>query len=162
VLHYLTLAGFSVLLIAAAFEDLRRLIIPNLLTIGLCLLWPVYFAAAPSLTGALAAIGCGLGVFLVGGLLFARGYVGGGDVKLLSAAALWAGPTGTPSLLVLTGLIGGALALLLLMPGGSQIAEMVRLRWGCSPMRTDGGTPVPYGIAIASAALIVIVSPNLS
>ena len=58
------------------------------------MLWPLYFAAAPSLAAALAAIGCALAVFIVGALLFARGYLGGGDVKLLTAATLWAGPAG--------------------------------------------------------------------
>ena len=111
---------------AAAFEDFRRLIIPNLLPIMLCALWPLYFAAAPSLYGALAAIGCAAAVFVVGAVLFARGYLGGGDVKLLSAATLWAGPAGTLQLLMLTGVLGGLLALFLLMPFGMQIAVAAR------------------------------------
>src|SRR5437899_4718716 len=109
----IALTAFAVVMAAAAFEDFRRLVIPNLLPIVLCVLWPVYFAAAPSLYGALAAIGCAAAVFLVGAVMFARGYLGGGDVKLLSAATLWAGPADTPALLVLTGVLGGALALFL-------------------------------------------------
>src|SRR5271155_1150610 len=54
----IVLTAFGVVMAAAAFEDFRRLIIPNLLPIMLCALWPLYFAAAPSLYGALAAIGC--------------------------------------------------------------------------------------------------------
>ncbi len=80
----------------------------------------------PSLYGALAAIGCAAAVFLGGAVLFARGYLGGGDVKLLAAATLWAGPAGTPTLLMLTGVLGGALALFLLMPFGRQIAAAAR------------------------------------
>src|SRR5260370_36694978 len=95
-LHDAAIVGFSVLMAAAAFEDFRRFIIPNLLPAALCLLWPVYFVAAPSLSGALWSLGCGAAVFIVGAFLFARGYLGGGDVKLLSAAALWARPAGTP------------------------------------------------------------------
>jgi prepilin peptidase CpaA len=147
---------------AAAFEDFRRLIIPNLLPIMLCALWPIYFAAAtPSLYGALEAIGCALAVFIGGAILFARGYLGGGDVKLLSAATLWAGPAGTLELLMLTGVLGGALALFLLMPFGMQIALAARGMLGQPSVDTKVGLamPVPYGVAIAGAALIVTLHP---
>ena len=153
---------FAAVMAVAAFEDFRRLVIPNLLPIMLCVLWPVYFAGSASLFGALAAIGCAAAVFLVGAVLFARGWLGGGDVKLLSAATLWAGPAGTPALLMLTGVLGGALALFLLMPFGSQITMAVRALLGQPSVSTERGmaTPVPYGIAIAGAALIVVLSPH--
>src|SRR5712691_4334460 len=54
----IVLTSFGVVMAAAAFEDFRRLVIPNLLPIMLVALWPIYFAASPSLYGALAAIGC--------------------------------------------------------------------------------------------------------
>jgi prepilin peptidase CpaA len=148
-------------MVAAAVEDFRRLVIPNVLPIILCALWPLYFAAAPSLYGALAAIGCAAAVFLVGAILFARGYIGGGDVKLLSAATLWAGPAGTPALLMLTAVLGGALALFLLMPFGMQIAVAARGMLGQPSVATERrlAMPVPYGVAIAGAALIVTLHP---
>jgi prepilin peptidase CpaA len=158
----IALTAFGVVMAAAAFEDFRRLVIPNLLPIILVALWPVYFAGSASLYGALAAIGCAAAVFLVGAVLFARGWLGGGDVKLLAAATLWAGPAGTPSLLMFTGVLGGALALFLLMPLGTQIAVAARLMLGQPPLHSPCGmaTPVPYGIAIAGAALIVTLSPH--
>ena len=160
-LHAIALTAFAVVMAAAAFEDFRRLIIPNLLPMMLCVLWPVYFAAAPSLAGGLAALGCAAAVFLVGAVLFARGFLGGGDVKLLAAATLWAGPAGTPELLLLTGVLGGALALFLLMPFGMQIAAAARGMLGQPPIATERGLamPVPYGVAIAGAALIVTLHP---
>src|SRR5260370_41483230 len=45
----IALTGFTGVMTAAAFEDFRRLVIPNLLPIALCVLWPGYFAAAPTL-----------------------------------------------------------------------------------------------------------------
>jgi prepilin peptidase CpaA len=158
----IALTVFGVVMTAAAFEDFRRLVIPNLLPIILVALWPVYFAGSASLYGALAAIGCAVAVFLVGAVLFARGWLGGGDVKLLAAATLWAGPAGTPSLLMFTGVLGGALALFFLMPLGTQIAVAARLMLGQPPLHSPRGmaTPVPYGIAIAGAALIVTLSPH--
>jgi prepilin peptidase CpaA len=155
------LTVFAAVMAAAAFEDFRRLVIPNLLPIVLCALWPVYFATAPSLYGALAAIGCAAAVFIGGAVLFARGYLGGGDVKLLAAATLWAGPAGTPTLLMLTAVLGGVLALFLLMPFGVQLATGARRMLGQSPIEPERGLqmPIPYGVAIAGAALFVTHPP---
>ena len=163
-LQALTLAVFTAVMLVAAFEDFRRLTIPNLLPVVLCATWPFYFvAASPSLYDALGAIGCALAVFLVGAVLFARGWFGGGDVKLLAAATLWAGAAGTPPLLMLTAIVGGALALFLLMPVGNHLAAMARGMLGEPPTITERGfaVPVPYGIAIAGAALIVVLSPHM-
>jgi len=162
-LEGIALLVFAVVMAAAAVEDFRRLVIPNLLPIILCALWPIYFAAQPSLYGALSAIGCALIVFVVGAALFARGWLGGGDVKLLSAATLWAGPAGTPELLLLTGVLGGVLALFFLMPMGTQLAAAARGLMGQPPIETGRGLqmPVPYGVAIAGAALIVTLHPHL-
>jgi prepilin peptidase CpaA len=155
------LTGFAGVMTVAAFEDFRRLVIPNLLPIALCLLWLLYVAAAPSLYGALASIGCALAVFFVGAALFARGWLGGGDVKLLAAAALWAGPAGTPTLLMLTAVIGGALALVLLLPFTAQILTAARALLGQPPTEPKRGLamPIPYGVAIAGAALLVTLRP---
>jgi prepilin peptidase CpaA len=152
---------FAAVMAVAAFEDFRRLMIPNLLPIVLCALWPLYIAAAPSVYGVVGAIGCALAVFLVGFVLFSRGWLGGGDVKLLAAATLWAGPAGTPALLLLTAVLGGFLALFLLMPLGNQFATAARGLLGQPSFATGLATPVPYGIAIAGAGLIVVLSPHL-
>jgi prepilin peptidase CpaA len=160
-LQAIVVPAFAVVMAAAAFEDFRRLVIPNLLPILLVALWPFYFAADPSLYGALGAIGAGAAVFFVGAILFARGYLGGGDVKLLSAATLWAGPARTGDLLLLTAALGGALALALLLPLGREIATAARLMLGRPPLDTGRGlaTSVPYGVAIAGAGVIVILPP---
>ena len=158
----IAVTAFGVVMAAAAVEDFCRLVIPNLLPILLVVLWPVYFASVgPSLYGALASVGCALAVFIGGAILFARGYLGGGDVKLLTAATLWAGPAGTPELLLLTAVLGGALALFFLMPFGMQIAAAARGMLGQPPIATERGLamPVPYGVAIAGAALIVTFHP---
>lgn len=161
-LQFAAVFGFAALMLLAAFEDLRRLIIPNALTLSLCVLWPFYLAATPSLYEALGALGCALAVFLAGALCFSRGWLGGGDVKLLAVATLWAGPTGTPPLLVVTGVLGGMLALFLMFPPGAYIATLARAKLGPADEPAGGGlaTPVPYGIAIAGAALIVVVLPH--
>lgn len=161
-LQLAALLAFTALMLLAAFEDLRRLTIPNALTLSLCLLWPLYVVGAASLGGTLGSLGCAIAVFLAGALCFSRGYLGGGDVKLLSAAALWAGPSGTPSLLVLTGIFGGVLALVLLMPLGARTAALARAKFGPggAPAKDGRETPVPYGMAIAAAAIVEIFLPH--
>jgi prepilin peptidase CpaA len=163
-LHYLALGGFVVLMAIAAFEDFRRFMIPNWLSLGLCALWPLSLLAAPSAAGAVGDLACGLIVFAIGALLFARGYIGGGDVKLLAAAALWAGPALLPSLLIVTGLLGGVLALILLSPIGAFLVSGTRAQLGftTAPETAAASTPVAYGIAIAAASLIVILPPQFS
>src|SRR3954467_7804123 len=99
-LQSLALSLFTAVMAVAAFEDFRRLTIPNLLPVLLCAIWPLYVAAAPSLGGVLSAVGVALAVFLAGAVLFARGWLGGGDVKLLPAATLWAGASQTLGLLL--------------------------------------------------------------
>src|SRR4051794_9534291 len=147
----------------AAFEDFRRLTIPNLLPVLLCAAWPLYVAAAPTLGGVLSAVGVALAVFLAGAVLFARGWLGGGDVKLLAAATLWAGASQTIGLLLVTGVLGGVLALILWSPFGRFALSA---RWLFGPLgfaeAPGSAIPVPYGVAIAGAALIVIVSPHLA
>lgn len=158
--HLIPLAGFAGLMATAAFEDFRRLIIPNVVPVGLCLLWPLHLATAPTvaLATGLAAAGCAAAVLLGGALLFSRGLIGGGDVKLLAAATLWADPAATPMLLVLTGLFGGLLCLFLLTPLAGWIAL------GRAGVAATNTTPplVPYGVAIAAAALAVTIPPNFN
>jgi prepilin peptidase CpaA len=166
-LHLVPLAGFAGLMAMAAFEDFRSLIIPNVVPAGLCLLWPLHLLTAPGmgLAAGAAAAGCAAGVFLAGAMLFSWGLIGGGDVKLLAAATLWAGPAGTPALLVLTGVFGGLVCLFVLTPLG-QIATAASGQIG---LAREGGAAngkrravVPYGVAIAAAALVVTIPPNFS
>ena len=172
ILQILVLSLFTAVMAVAAFEDFRRLAIPNLLPLLLCAGWPFYVAAVPvpggTVGAALGALGVALAVFLVGAVLFARGWLGGGDVKLLSAATLWAGAPQALGLLVVTGLLGGALALILLSPFG-KFASAARQLLGppdtpppSHPGAPEPAVPVPYGVAIAGAGLIVVVSPHIA
>jgi prepilin peptidase CpaA len=147
------IAGFAGLMVAAALEDLRRFVIPNQLIIGLCLLYPLRLLTGLGFAAGAGAAGCALAVFLVGAVLFSRGLVGGGDVKLLAAATLWVGPADTPALLIGTGLAGGLLALFLLSPLGATLAA-----WR-TPEPAPSANAMPYGVAITTAALAVAIPP---
>jgi prepilin peptidase CpaA len=161
-LQLAALLGFAGLIVLAAIEDLRRLVIPNALTLSLCVLWPLYIQGTPTLFAVLGSLGCAALVFLIGALLFSRGYIGGGDVKLLAVAVLWAGPGRVTPLLLLTGVLGGMIALFLLIPPCAHLASLARAKLGPgdAAIKSDLATPVPYGIAIAAAAMIVIFVPH--
>ena len=165
------------LLAAASYTDLGRMVVPKQVTwTGLALglafnvargallgaeglsVWMLgeggpFLGALDGLLFALAGFGLGFVLFFV---MWILGVCGGGDVKLLAAATLWAGPASTPALLVVTGVLGGLLTLVLLFSA--------RLRAAISWARAAAvsSLPVPYGAAIAAAAVIVTLPPNLS
>jgi prepilin peptidase CpaA len=107
------------------------------------------------------ALAIAAAVLAVGAVLFAFDIMGGGDVKLLAVCVLWAGPALAPSFILLTALVGGALALLYLM-WGRYVAPALQLRaFSAIPnlpagAGTGGGQILPYGVAIAVSGLFVV------
>ena len=87
-------------------------------------------------------------------VFFARGWIGGGDAKLAAAIALWFGFEQLLNYLTLASILGGILTLLImrfrLMPLPALLADQ---EWAKRLHRMDTG--VPYGIALAIAALWV-------
>jgi prepilin peptidase CpaA len=99
-------------------------------------------------------VGAALAVLVVVFVFFAQGWIGGGDAKLAAATALWLGFDQLLSYFLYASLFGGVLTYLILrfrfipLPGflaGREWAERLH--------RMDAG--VPYGIALAAAALMV-------
>jgi prepilin peptidase CpaA len=142
---------------AVAVQDLRQRTVSNLLCVAIALLgvarWAALFQFAPAawaLAGAVALFGVGIGVFSLG-------WLGGGDVKLISATALLIGGPDTPGFLFLMSLIGSALALALLIH-----MKVGRRSRTASPALADPAMPpsdhakVPYAVAVAIAASIVL------
>lgn len=139
----------------AAASDALRMRIPNALILYLLAGFAITVAVAPPGWLVLAThAGVGLSILAGGLVLFARGWMGGGDVKLLAVTGLWLGPAATPALLLLTALAGGLLTLLLMLArafGAGRLAGG-RIAALCDPM-----DQVPYGIAIAAAAIAVVI-----
>lgn len=139
-----TLAG---LLVLAAVEDVRTREIANWKNAAIALLAPVFWwssglAPWPDMAVQLALA---LGVFALFVGAFALGQMGGGDVKLIGALALWLPFTPLVWMLVVMSLLGGALTL-------AMLAERA---WG----RRSELPEVPYGVAIAIAGLLSIREP---
>lgn len=138
------IGALSALLIAAAITDLRSRIISNRLNLAVAALAPLWWLA------------CGLGlwpgmavqllvgaiVFILFAALFAAGMMGGGDVKLLGALALWFPWQAVLSLIVLMAVLGGLVTIV------TVIHHRIR--------KKPGQPEIPYGVAISISALWLI------
>lgn len=139
------LAGLlAIALLIAAFTDVRRRQIDNWLNAAIALLAPAYWAAQglhlwPDVA---LQLGVALAAFVVLAGLFALRMMGGGDVKLLTALALWLPAMLFLKLLLVMALVGGVLTSVMGM-------------WHVM-RRRKGHLKIPYGVAIATGGLWVL------
>ena len=84
--------------------------------------------------------------------MFWRGWLGGGDAKLLSATVLWLGPDNIIAYLVLVSIIGGALAICILLYRGLVLPSWLTSQQWALRLH-DKSVGIPYGIALAGAGL---------
>ncbi|MXP10182.1 peptidase [Altererythrobacter halimionae] len=143
---YALLGALAIALAIAATTDFLRRKIYNWLVLAIVVLAPVWWWVAALEPWPEMAIQLGMAVatFAVGAGLFALGAMGGGDVKLISALALWFAPLIYLKFLFLTALIGGLLTILF---AGFHVAR-----------RRKDKIAIPYGMAIAAAGLWTIFS----
>jgi prepilin peptidase CpaA len=163
-----TLLGLMLLalLAVASWTDLASRRILNAVPAAVALLWLAAPLAGVPAQAPLASIVGASAVLAAGMLVWRVGWIGGGDVKLLAALSLWAGPEFLVPFLLVTSLAGGALAAALLWYRrfGFTLTTMMlaALRQALHPLamsRSDGRvwavlpTPpatLPYGVAIAA------------
>jgi prepilin peptidase CpaA len=143
------LAMLAALLLRAAATDMRARLISNRLNLTIALLAPLWwFAAGLDAGDMIVRIGMAAGVLILFGGCFALGLMGGGDVKLLTALALWLSPGTMMALLFWMALAGGLLTLAMLL---------------VHRLRGDRGTlEIPYGLAIVTAALPIVTNHILT
>jgi prepilin peptidase CpaA len=146
---------FPALVAFAASSDLLTMTISNRNSLALA----AGFLMLALLSGtSLAIVGMHLAaaavVLTIGFTCFAFGWIGGGDAKLAAAIALWFGFDYLLEYLVYASLFGGALTMILiqfrLLPLPAMLA---RQQWILRLHEKGGG--VPYGIALAAAALVI-------
>ena len=146
--------SFPLTVLYAVISDIRALQIPNWASITIAATFlPAALLGEIDLATIAVHYGLGVALLALGTILFIRGIFGGGDVKLLAAIAVWIGWDELAPYLLLVALIGGVLAL----------AVMVARRFSRLPSIFDslpwlGRTPansqvVPYGVAIGLAAI---------
>ena len=134
----------AVLLIVAAVIDTRTFTISNGLNAAIALLAPIFWLVAglDPWPGMAIQLAVAVGVFALFAIAFFIGMMGGGDVKLAAALALWFPPAATLKFLVLMSIAGGVLTVLVLV--------VHRLR------RREGTPEIPYGVAIAFGGLAIL------
>jgi prepilin peptidase CpaA len=140
----LLLVALAVILIVAAVIDVRTFTISNRLNLTVALLAPVYWASvalSPWPDMAVQLAGAAVVFVLLAGAFYA-GLMGGGDVKLAAALALWFSPVSTIKFLVLTSIAGG-------------VVTLVVLAWHWARKR-EGRPEIPYGVAIAFGGLAIL------
>lgn len=143
-IHYGLLAGLAIALLFAAFTDIRRRQIDNWLNLAIALAAPVFWWSSGLSLWPDVALQLGVALLAFGLLagLFALNLMGGGDVKLLTALALWIEPMLFGQLLIVMALAGGVLTVVMGM-------------WHVM-RRQKERLAIPYGVAIAFGALWVL------
>jgi prepilin peptidase CpaA len=172
--HFLAGAVLTILCMAAAHDVLARTV-PNWMPMTIATLG----AAQSAIDGRLiASLLVGSMVFVLTGLCWKRGWLGGGDVKLLGAAAVAVPPMVVPAFIVTVALAGGVLSLAYLAigklmpaafrwrpaghPAGHPATQSIRRptglfsrAWRLERRRLSRGGPLPYAVAIAAGGLFI-------
>lgn len=140
---YGLLGALAIGLLIAAFTDLRSRKIGNWLNASIALGAPLYWVASGlTLYDIGIQFAVALGTFIVLAGLFAIRAMGGGDVKLLTALALWIQPMWFLELIVVMAVTGGIVTIIF---GSWHVAR-----------RNKDRIAIPYGVAIAFAGLWVL------
>ncbi len=153
VVRYAVFAVFPFAMAYAAASDLLTMTISNRLTLALV---ACFVALAPftdmGLLGFASHWVAGAAVLAVMFFCFSMGWVGGGDAKLASVIALWVGLSSTVEFALMASLFGGALTVLLMAFRRSVVPVFI-IRQPWVQRLHDSRRGVPYGIALAAAAL---------
>ena len=143
-LPHMLIGVLAILLVIAAVVDVRTFTISNKLNLAVALLAPLFWwsIALPLWPNVAAQSAVAVGVFGLFALAFHAGMMGGGDVKLAAALALWFSPSSTLKFLVLMSLAGGVVTLVAV---------------ALHRARGNAGRPeIPYGVAIAFGGLAIL------
>jgi prepilin peptidase CpaA len=140
----------ALLLVVAAVIDVRTFTISNRLNLGVALMAPLYWWSAhlPLWPDIGIQVAIAAGVFALLAVAFYAGMMGGGDVKLAAALALWFSPQSTLRFLVFMSIAGGLLTLV--------VVGLHRLK------KKPGKPEVPYGVAIAVGGLLILIQRFLN
>jgi len=146
---------FPALMAFAASSDLLTMTISNRLSLALAGgFFLLMIVTGMSLHAAGMHVAAAVIVLVVAFVFFSQGWIGGGDAKLAAATALWFGFDYLLDYLIYASLFGGALTLVIIQFRKIPLPAMLaRQSWILRLHETDAG--IPYGIALAAAALAV-------
>jgi len=154
-LAFIVFAVFIIGQLTAAYRDALTMTIPNWISVLILL---SFFVISPFVWGGWPAFGehilVGLSVFIFGFAIFAFGWLGGGDAKLMAATAFW---WQWPDLLLYvtyTTLAGGVIALFILWGRKFVPAQVLSADWLYRLVKDE--TRMPYGLALAFGAIVTL------
>jgi len=155
VVDVIRLLLFPALMAFAASSDFFTMTISNKISLALVAgFFILALLTGMSVTAVGLHVGAALAVLVVAFVFFALGWIGGGDAKLATATALWLGFDHLLSYLFDASLLGGVLTLLIINVRLVPLPAMLRGHgWAERLHEKNGG--VPYGIALALAALLI-------
>jgi prepilin peptidase CpaA len=147
---------FPALMAFAAAYDLTTMTIPNKLTASVALAFlAVILLCGLSVSEAAWHVAAGLLVLAITFTMFAAGWIGGGDAKLAAGIALWLGFADLFDYFMLASILGGGMTLALLVARRYPLPGfLARLPWALKLHAPETG--IPYGIALAVAALATL------
>ena len=137
----------------AGAMDLLTMTIPNRISALVAAFIAAALFAGLSAHAVMLHAASGFLVLALGIGLFAMGWAGGGDAKLLAAGALWVGLDQVVPFLVQTGICGAVLTLVMVLFRAYPAASLPIPDWAVKLHSTATG--MPYGLAIAAGALFV-------
>ncbi len=160
IIAIISLFAFSILMIFAALKDAATMTIPNWISLAII---AAYFVALPFTWqgGAvfLEHLSVGLVFFLAGFAMFAFGWLGGGDAKLMAATALWWTWPDALNYIFYTALAGGALGLFLLAGRQYIPVKVLTSPWAYKMLKDE--KKMPYGIALAIGGVLTLIQSDI-
>jgi len=154
-LGFIIFAIFMLGMFTAAYRDALTMTIPNWVSVMILL---SFFVVIPFVWEDWATFGThiavGVTVFLFGFVLFAMGWLGGGDAKLMAATSFW---WQWPDLLlytVYTTVAGGVIAVFILWGRKFVPSQVLSREWLHRLVKDE--TRMPYGLALAFGAIATL------
>jgi len=157
-IHIGVIGIFLGLLAMAALSDVGSYRIPNRITLALAAFYPIHVLASPTPVDWIGGLMVGGVILATGFALFALKCLGGGDVKMLAAVALWAGPYHIADFLIFSALAGGLMALFWMSPLRHGLALAFDRFGGGGAGGALLGVALPYGLAIAVGGVVVAIN----
>lgn len=150
--HFAVFTGLMTLVMR---RDGASLTIPNRLTGAMALLGPISLVFLVPGAGMAEIVATALGLLILGTAAMALGLWGGGDAKLIAAAALWMSPAASLTMVVLTLISGAVLASALIattLVASARAVPGARLR----PRLLARRLSLPYALAIGPAGILAL------
>jgi len=152
----LVLVALPLLLTVAGIYDLASFTIPNALSAVLAALFLAFAASAGFSFGLLGwHLAAGVAGLALGFILFALGWIGGGDAKLFAAIALWLGFSDLLPYAVIASLFGGGLTIMLVLARQLPLPALLAGRDWLVRLH-DARSGIPYGVALAAGAFVLL------